>query len=236
MEKISFGSSFILNALNNKKNIPITIQGKCMEPIINDGEKVFVTKIEDYQIGQIILFKDKKGKLLAHRIIEVDHRNLLLVTAGDNNHIADEPIKMSEVIGVIRINRVDEKIKNYEQKKITTYISTKLSKYIETSEYPDINIELTNSISDILEENKKRGICTIALHKGARLHLSDVRSKLLKNDNFSIFIGYEIGEKTIESNNIIGIDDVHYIFRLNNLCWKANTLRTDLCFISMLFR
>ena len=67
-----------------------------MSPTIEKGDMILVKLDTDYNVGDIISFKDN-GTIITHRIIEINDNNY--VTKGDANNTADNPIKENQIIG-----------------------------------------------------------------------------------------------------------------------------------------
>lgn len=72
-----------------------------MYPSMRKNDLVYVHKLnnlseEDLNVGDIIAF-NKSGKLVIHRIVELNETSL--VTKGDNNDTNDNPISYTDVYG-----------------------------------------------------------------------------------------------------------------------------------------
>ena len=69
-----------------------------MEPNIHKGDIIFInTKDKNYKIDDIITFYDEEGSFVTHRIVSIEGTEI--VTQGDNNNIADDPITVESIIG-----------------------------------------------------------------------------------------------------------------------------------------
>ncbi|MBR4768726.1 MAG: signal peptidase I [Lachnospiraceae bacterium] len=70
-----------------------------MEPALHVNDMIVYQKLDrdEYTEGDIIVFQDKEGTLITHRIQAV--RGLELITKGDANPIFDEPITFQNVVG-----------------------------------------------------------------------------------------------------------------------------------------
>ena len=90
-----------------------------MLPTIHSGDILTINTTEaKYSVNDIVAYYSKESdgiKLIAHRITHV-FGNKIVITKGDNNTIADKPIRINRIIGkVIEIRTVlhqDEKIEN----------------------------------------------------------------------------------------------------------------------------
>lgn len=74
-----------------------------MEPNIHVNDMILYQRKaqEDYEVGDPIVYAREKGgdesMLITHRIISIDGDTL--VTQGDANSVADDPIEFSDVVG-----------------------------------------------------------------------------------------------------------------------------------------
>lgn len=61
-----------------------------MEPTYNKNDVVFVTKRNQYNIGDVITYK-KDEEIITHRIVEIENNEneKIFITKGDNNNIED---------------------------------------------------------------------------------------------------------------------------------------------------
>lgn len=79
-----------------------TISGS-MEDSINIDDYVIVKITKDVTLDDIVSFK-ADNMIVTHRIIEIDDEKI--VTKGDANNVADNPIKKGQIIGkVIHVGR-----------------------------------------------------------------------------------------------------------------------------------
>ncbi len=82
-----------------------TIVSGSMRPTIQPGDVTLVASVDDYLVGQVILYPNpaRPDQRLLHRIVEI-REDGMLVTKGDANTMEDStPIDPSTVIGVGRI-------------------------------------------------------------------------------------------------------------------------------------
>lgn len=68
--------------------ISVVLTGS-MEPELSPDDLVIVRKASDYEVGDIVVYQDMDS-LVIHRIESIDGD--LIVTKGDANNIADDPI------------------------------------------------------------------------------------------------------------------------------------------------
>lgn len=67
-----------------------------MEPTIMTGEVIVIHEESDYNVGDILTYRDG-GVLVTHRIVEKSDSTF--VTRGDANNTNDAPIKKSQAVG-----------------------------------------------------------------------------------------------------------------------------------------
>lgn len=87
--------------LNNSMPMPfgygvsVVLSGS-MEPTLSVDDLVLIRQTQDVQVGDVIVYQ-RSGELIIHRVIEADGDTL--VTQGDANNAADEPISRDSVKG-----------------------------------------------------------------------------------------------------------------------------------------
>ena len=72
-----------------------------MEPTLSKGDLIFVRKAETFHTGDIVVYQSD-SMLVVHRIVSL--YGSTVVTQGDANNTADEPIDLSQVKGVVRFH------------------------------------------------------------------------------------------------------------------------------------
>ena len=85
-------------------------RGGSMRPLIQDGDLLEVVPVHtaEYHLGDVILFSDSGGQLMAHRLIHRFQRegHQILVMQGDANPREDYPVPASRVLGrVVSVER-----------------------------------------------------------------------------------------------------------------------------------
>ncbi len=84
---------------------PLVVVSNSMSPTIERGDIVFVSPVnpEDIDIGDVIAFYKKEYGIIVHRVISVqrDNGTLTLVTKGDANNVADEPVSYRSIVGKV---------------------------------------------------------------------------------------------------------------------------------------
>lgn len=87
--------------------IAIVMSGS-MEPTLSVNDLVIIQKNDRYEVGDIVVFQDRDGSSVIHKIISIDAENGTVQTQGDANPIPDDPIDLKYVKGklVTRIQGV----------------------------------------------------------------------------------------------------------------------------------
>lgn len=69
-----------------------------MEPTINVGDLIVIDTNEDnYNLGDVITFRDINGSFVTHRIINIEDK--VMITQGDANDSPDEEMSTSSIVG-----------------------------------------------------------------------------------------------------------------------------------------
>lgn len=69
-----------------------------MEPTLSIDDLIIIKKTDDYQLNDVVVFEES-NIVVVHRIIdEVEGK---LITKGDANNVADEPIERKNIIGEV---------------------------------------------------------------------------------------------------------------------------------------
>jgi hypothetical protein len=84
----------------------ITISGLCMEPVLRSGDKVKVEAASWYFPGDIIVFAEPGGRLVAHRLLgtTLTSKGWRHMTRPDNGHRIDALHHASHVMGKLTGN------------------------------------------------------------------------------------------------------------------------------------
>lgn len=77
--------------------ISVVLSGS-MEDRLSKDDLIIVKEADNYKVNDIVLFQDGNS-LVVHRIITIDGDTV--ITQGDANNIADEPINKSQIKGVL---------------------------------------------------------------------------------------------------------------------------------------
>lgn len=70
-----------------------------MQPTINIKEMIIIKEQKNYDVCDIVTYKDKTNNLVTHRIVSKSGDTV--VTRGDNNTVSDEPINVSQIQGKV---------------------------------------------------------------------------------------------------------------------------------------
>ncbi len=69
-----------------------------MEPALSVNDLILVHQTQDYQVGDIVVYQSGQS-LISHRIVQMDEETA--VTQGDANNTSDDPIRVSDIKGVV---------------------------------------------------------------------------------------------------------------------------------------
>lgn len=94
--------------LEREGELTYTSEGYSMYPLINNGGDLLnIIKLDrPLKRGDVLLYKDRKGHYILHRLIKIK-RDGSLILAGDNNSWKDEPIKEESALG--RLKQIHKK-------------------------------------------------------------------------------------------------------------------------------
>ena len=77
--------------------VSIVLTGS-MEPELSANDLIFVRQMDSYECRDVVVFQSY-GSLIVHRIIDIDGETV--ITQGDANDTADDPIKLEEIKGEV---------------------------------------------------------------------------------------------------------------------------------------
>ncbi|WP_370566219.1 signal peptidase I [Cryobacterium sp. BB736] len=88
--------------------MPLTVLTSSMEPGLPPGTLIVVkpTPVEEIRVGDVVTFQLRSGEpiLVTHRVIErsvSSNGEVAFVTKGDNNDLADDPIREIQIRGTL---------------------------------------------------------------------------------------------------------------------------------------
>jgi len=93
---------------NNKGYDYFLVKGGIMQPTIESNQVFKMNKTKDVKVGDIVVFKQKKGARVIHRVVKVNGGKV--ITKGDNKISCDRPFLSKDILGkVIKIGnkRID---------------------------------------------------------------------------------------------------------------------------------
>lgn len=90
-----------LQHLVARQELPVTVVGDCMEPLICPGARVLVSRNRFYWPGDVILFEDHRGRFLAHRLLGFFRRRkqLFVLAQADKASRPDVIVPTRHIIG-----------------------------------------------------------------------------------------------------------------------------------------
>ena len=97
-------NAYMLNAKNLVgNNLPMpfgygaaVVLSGSMDPEFSKGDLIVVKETEDFSLNDIVVF-ESGNSLVVHRVVGMGGEEI--VTKGDANNVADDPIKSSDVLG-----------------------------------------------------------------------------------------------------------------------------------------
>jgi signal peptidase len=92
---IVFLAGYYILRLSGKAEIYNVVTGS-MEDHIHVGDYILIYRKNDYQIGDVVTFKEKDS-MITHRIIREE--NGYFITKGDANNTEDEKISKDKIVG-----------------------------------------------------------------------------------------------------------------------------------------
>jgi hypothetical protein len=87
----------------------LKINGHSMSPLIKEGDELFLTTKYQLKNSDIILFKDRNGEYITHRVIDLENS----ISKGDFS-TCSERFKKEEVLGVVESFKRRERIKKLD--------------------------------------------------------------------------------------------------------------------------
>lgn len=218
--------NFLIRALQHGRPISIAIDGNCMHPLLVHGQHAMVYPVDEIQAGDVVLVRDQVNRFLAHRILSLEQDTV--ITSGDRNHISDTPVLRGDILG--RLDLPGGKEQEWSAPPATSELKVVAHpKAIGQADCEELShafaVDMTieeNPISQLVSL-REQGWATLAMHPGARQHLSDLPDI---GGRVAAFIGYEVGKETDAASGTIGVSDVSAVARTAIKYW--NSLQTEL--------
>lgn len=212
---------FLIRALQHGRPISIAIDGNCMHPLLVHGQHAVVHPVDEVKAGDVVLVRDQVNRFLAHRVLSLEQDTI--ITSGDRNHISDTPVQRGDVLGRLDIPGDVGK----ERSALPAANALKVVAHPNTISQADCQ-ELSQAfaVEMSIEENpigqlmslREQGWATIAIHAGARQHLSDLPDL---GGRVAAFVGYDVGKETDASSATIGVSDVSAVARTAIKYWNS---------------
>ncbi len=98
------------NGVLGDKYHRVNVVGNSMKPLLNPNDTVYVLKVPDYDIGEIIVYELKAGVRIIHRIVSIDTKTGYYICKGDNAFETDR-IEAGKILGKAVFCRDVDKIK-----------------------------------------------------------------------------------------------------------------------------
>lgn len=174
------------------------------------------------------MVRDQVNRILAHRILSLEHD--CVITSGDRNHISDTPFHRCDILGKLDIPEDQQPYRNQPDSPLP------LSE-LKVVVHPDaLDITTAEALSHafavdiIIEENpvsllmnlRETGWTSIAIHAGARQHISELPHTAGK---VVVFVGYDVARETDAPSGIIGLSDASFVARTATKYW--DNLKAD---------
>ncbi|WP_064091673.1 signal peptidase I [Rossellomorea aquimaris] len=103
MQANSVSSTLLMEVMDKKGWMDLPAEGMSMYPLIHDGDQCRFVSLKEQSLkkGDIILFQDASGKLVAHRFLYIKFfgNRVKYLFKGDTNTICDEVISEEQMIG-----------------------------------------------------------------------------------------------------------------------------------------
>lgn len=92
---------YIKEAIENGKDVRLTVTGFSMYPLLRDGsDDVILTKSAKIKKHDVVLFKRENGDFVLHRVIKV--KGNILTIAGDNETKKERSVPKDNVIASMK--------------------------------------------------------------------------------------------------------------------------------------
>lgn len=117
----------LLELDKNNENF-VVVASSSMFPVLKPGDKISIEKTEPDKIaiGQVVVFKDRFDRFIAHRVVEKS--GYILITAGDSNRKDDDPAHIFDVVGIVKetaikipLSKLSRFFRSIKRRIVTTY-------------------------------------------------------------------------------------------------------------------
>ncbi len=130
-----------------------------MEPALSVNDLVIVKKTDEFAVGQVVVYQDGTS-LTVHRIVAIEGDTL--ITQGDANNAADEPISMQDVKGevILAIPFVGLLVDFFQEPIViilllaaTVFLMERSFRVEKENKYKEVS-DLRNEIAELMKEMK----------------------------------------------------------------------------------
>jgi len=87
--------------LKSGKEVVLSVSGKSMLPFVKDGDRVELSAVDSYNIGDVVLARTVDGMYVIHRIIRVHEEFVILM--GDGNLCQQETCKYVDLVAKVKV-------------------------------------------------------------------------------------------------------------------------------------
>lgn len=127
MSELADKKSKLIGALTDEP-VPITINGDCMAPFLNDGDRVMIKKSRFYLPGDILVYCNNSGTLVAHRMLGYYYwkGEWRLLIKADNAVRPDGGVPTNHVLGKVFDNPTEIRLRLRSSIAFVNYILSRL--------------------------------------------------------------------------------------------------------------
>lgn len=101
MTKFDYIHNLFKKQLSKNGSIWMIVKSESMTPMINKGESVEVHSENEYEVGDIVVYRPlRREYYIVHRIIRITKKRTYLLK-GDCNYMYDEEVEESRILGKV---------------------------------------------------------------------------------------------------------------------------------------
>lgn len=103
--ELSATATAALGEMASEEPLTLTVRGACMEPWLSDGERVAVRRRRVYWPGDVVAFRDRRGRLVVHRLLgwRPARGGWRFHTQADAAPRADSSVPSTRLVGRVRV-------------------------------------------------------------------------------------------------------------------------------------
>ena len=81
----------------------MVVEGHCMEPVIESGDRVLIERRSRYAPGDVVVFLSTDDRFLVHRVLGARRRDgqWQIITGADDSEGYDDPVRLDRVVGAV---------------------------------------------------------------------------------------------------------------------------------------